>query len=272
MASFNIKVKHYDKSVSAHKKVEGKKIASIIGTTLKESVIAMASTGIVESVRQHNERVVLQAAIFFQRVVTRTPKDETYYDPITQVSHKADTDFVWKSWKISYWGKSVTAEDMGEELFENESAFNDKNKINAIADIIKNTLFRGESKFNSRKTRIRNIRIENKHNRFAMLEYGSYKQKNSIPKEGDEHFHGIQNGYSVQAPYGMLRITQAEMESMSIDDFDKWFKRYKSNTANITRVPSRAQMKKLVKLMENKRHLSMKDIDAIAQVYEVGND
>ena len=258
-----LKVKHLDKTTTVHKFNDDrtKKIAALVGTTLKEDIAAIVGDKVVESILQHNERVVAQAAVFFQRVVTRTPKDESY------LGHTADTDFVWKHWKVLYWGKSVSAEEMGEDLFADEHDFDNKEKIQAVAKFIKERLFKGEEAFRKRKTRIRNIRFENKHDRFPMLEYGSYKIKNSEKiKEGPKHYHGVQNGYSVQAPYGMERITLAEVTSMPLRDFDRWLSA--THNKKVTRVPSKAQMRELVAIIGNKRHLSGKDIDAIGRVYE----
>lgn len=267
--AFNIKVKHYGKTVVSKKKVDAKEVSTLIGINLKQAVAGMVGNAAVTTVRQHNEMVLLKAAIFFQRVVTRTPKDETYYDPKTKVYHKADSDFVWQSWKVLYWGKSVSALEMGAGLFENESDFNSKAKIQKIAQIIQDRLFGGEQKFEKRTTRIRNIRFENTHPRFAMLEYGTYEKSSGEISEGPKHQHGVVGGYSVQAPYGMYRITQAEMEAMSMQDIANWsFRDFKSKMAKegVTKIPSQKQMKKISKLISDKTHLSGKDIENIATV------
>lgn len=269
--AFNIKVKHYGKTVVSKTTKNGKEVSTLIGEELKQNIAGIAGSAIIETVRQHNEMVLTKAAIFFQRVVTRTPKDETYYDPKTKVYHKADNDFVWKSWKVLYWGKSVTAEEMGADLFSNESDFNSKTKIRAVEKIIKDRLFGGEEKFNKRKTRIRNIRFENSHPRFAMLEYGTYDKANSDEiSEGPKHSHGLVNHFSVQAPAGMFRITQAELEAMSMQDIANWsFRDYKTKMAKegVTLIPSKTQLKKLAKILDGKNNrLSSNDIDKITTI------
>lgn len=275
--TFSLKIKHFDKSVTSHKfkGKDGKQMSKIIGQKYLEDVVAVTANAVAETVALHNERVVYQAAVFFTRVVSRTPKDESYYDREKKVGHTADDDYVWKHWKIKYWGKEITAEQMDTtgELFGNENDFDNRMKIQEVANIIKSKLFKGEAKFSQRKSRIRNLRIENDHPRFAMLEYGTYEKKNSEIKKGDKHWHGLQNGYSVQAPYGMLRITQAEMLSMNESDFDRFISVFDRNSARVQKIPNKTQMMKLKKIMtENgipKRHLSNKDIDAITEVYSV---
>lgn len=275
MSSVTFKVKHYDKSVSRHKldKDKGKKLAQMVGQRVMEDVMVGAAPKISGkykfTVAQHNRRAVLEAAIYFQRVVCRTPKDEKYYNPETKKMHYADKDFVWKSWSIKYWGKTLTAEQMGEYLFDD---FNDKSSINTIAQIITNDLFKGEDRLINRKTRIKSIRIENLHPRFAMLEYGTYVPKDSSVKQGPEYQHGRVNGYSVQAPYGMERITRAEMAEFTDSMLDNYFGAYGSVQPEHDKVPTGSEMKELRKVMMHngilKRHLSPKDIDRISEVMD----
>lgn len=268
--SYNLKIKSaYGYATDRVTNLDGKTVSKLITSSLRQEIAGMAGTQIVETVRQHNERVLMQAAIFFQRVVTRTPKDEVYHIQ-GEGKHIPDDDYVWKNWKILYWRRSLSAEDIGEQYFQDESKFNDKSCINAVAKAIKENLFGGEAKFNARKNRIRNIRFENLHPRFAMLEYGLYESSNQKYSKGKYHMHGVQNSYSVQAPYGMLRITQAEMQQMSIADFDKWIANYKRNTQNVTRIRNKSDMKKLASLILDRTHLSDSDIDAITQIYEGG--
>ena len=72
----------------------------------------------------------------------------------------------------------------------------------------------------------------------------------------------------MQAPTGMLRITQAEMETMNITDFDKWFSsNYKRNNKDIKKVPSIQETKKIMAVIKNRRNLSDSDIEAILNTY-----
>lgn len=267
--TLNLKLKTENGYTSVRKRgSEEKEIAQLVTTSLREKIAVIAGGAVVQSVLKHNEQVLFKVAMFFQRVVTRTPKDERYHLK-TGGYHIPDDDYVWKHWIIRYWGKQVTAEELGEVFFcGDKGIFNDKGTINMLANMIIEKLFGGYDKFFSKRFRIRSIRIENVHPRFAMLEYGGYQCGDTKEPSKGSYWHGVQNGYSVQAPYGMLRITQAEMESMSMTDFDKYMKNFNFYNKNVTRIPSKSKMKRLVKLIEGRTHLSNKDIDAITEVYE----
>lgn len=283
--TFNIKTKTAGSYTSQKvTREDGKKISQLVTTSIEQQVAGLVGNAVAETVAQHNRNVIAKTAIFFQRVVSRTPKDEDYYDSYYHKSHKADKDDVWKEWKVLYWRKSVTAEQMGLNLFDKAEDFNNKTKINAVMKIIINSLFGGEEKLVKRATRIRSIRIENTHPRFAMLEYGEYentKRDNFDERHGSarisgikrggmsgKYIHGTVGGYSVQAPTGMLRITQAEMETMNIADFDKWFSsNYKRNNKNVKKVPSAQETKKIMTVIKNRRNLSDSDIEAILKAY-----
>lgn len=275
MASITFKVKHYDKSVSRYKfdEEKDKKIARMIGQRLTENVMAGAATKIARqykyTVAQHNRRAIMEAAIYFQRVVSRTPKDEHWYDPATKKSHSPDKDYIWKAWTIKYWGRTITSAQMGENLFLD---FNDNQSISVIADYI-TQLFGGEDKITNRKTRIKNIRIENLHPRFAQLEYGEYVPQDGSIKIGKEHGlpHGKVRGYSVQAPYGMERITRAEMAEFTDEMLDRYITTYSVHPEH-DKVPTGQEMRELRKVMLHngilKRHLSPRDIERIAEAME----
>ncbi len=272
--TFNIKVRHFDRSSTTHKAkgTEKKKIATIIGQRLVENVVSVVAESALLSVREFNNWAVIKTALFFNRVVSRTPIDEKYY------GHTPDTDSVWKQWKIKYWGKELSAAEIGLSHFiDTKANFDNQYAVWEIKTAIIDKLFKGAANFEKRTRRIRNIRVENDHPRFAMLEYGTYTRKNSETiKEGRFRFHGIQNGYSVQAPYGMLRITEAEMASMTNDDFRKWLMFEQKGEEVTKRTPSKEQMKKLMKIMTQngipKRHLSNRDVNAIGQVFEKAGD
>lgn len=280
---------------------KGKEVSKLVTTSIEQTVAALIGDAVSRTVEQHNRMIIAKTAIFFQRVVSRTPKDEDYKDYYRHVYHKADNDDVWKEWKILYGrGKFITAEQMGLELFDKAEDFNNKTKINKVMNYVINGLFGGDEHFRKRKNRIRSIRIENTHPRFAMLEYGEYEntkvwtsisdgstRAGHTPVKGNrkgqrkydmmqgrqpitgKYVHGTVGGYSYQAPMGMLRITQAEMMSMNIEDFDKWFSsNYKRNTKNIKKLPSPEEAKRILKHIGNRKNLSDSDIDAIMSEYK----
>lgn len=260
---FNIKSKTAGSYATADIEKNGKQIKQFVTTSLKQQIASVAGTAVVESIVKHNERVLMQTAIFFQRVVCRTPKDEKY--KADWGWHSPDKDYVWKNWKVLYYRSSVTAEEMGEELFDDESKFNDKACITQIASILKDRLFGGDSKFYKRTRRIKSIRIENTHPRFALLEYGGYEVDSAEINEGEKHLHGVKEKHSIQAPYGMLRITQAEMEEMNISDFDAWFKDFEV-TGKARKLPTKPQAEQLISLIEHGGKISENKIDKIAEI------
>lgn len=262
--TFNIKVKHFDRSVSKKKfnPEKGKELAQMVGQRWQEDVAAVVGTGVRESVQNFNLSVVHKAAWFFTRVVQRTPFDEEY------TGHKPDEDYVWKRWCIKYWGKTLFADEIPElDDPNNRNLFDNKNIMNSVEQYIVERLFKGWERFGRRKRCIRNIRIENDHPRFAMLEYGGYKTADSVPKSGDDRYHGVNNGYSYQAPAGMLRITQAEFSSMSQKDFDS----LDAGETYTEKTPSRSELKRLVKVMKliglSSRRLKNSDIEKVLSCF-----
>ena len=267
---YNLSVSSQGPSRKRTKVKDSKTLINIIKGEIEQHVSSLVCKAVKETVAEHNERVITQAAIFFQRVVTRTPKDETYYDPYTKRWHIKDEDDVWKAWTIRYRGKSVTAEQMGLSLFDTPDDFNDKHKIESVAYYIVTYLFGSEEKFLSKAYNIRNIKIENLHPRFAMLEYGEYQHNHSPAKSGDKYVHGVTNGYSYQAPVGMQRITQAEIEAYSAQDLDNWrSKDYTSKMAGlgVTVIPTKQEAHKMLEFMKNRRHLAINDINRFLNDY-----
>ena len=225
MALVTFKVRHYDKSVSKRvfSKVKGKEISQMVGQRVMEDVIAGTAPKIARKAKYsaivQNKRVVMETAIYFHRVVARTPKDEYYYNSYRERYHSPDNDYVWKSWTIKSLGGrrvGITAGELGEQLFE---IFNDLSAISTIYNLIMKSL--GDEFFKEKRKkkvgviskvrRLKTVKVENTHARYAQLEYGGYKCNEAPIKEGPKYQHGIVHGYSVQAPYGMERITRAEM-------------------------------------------------------------
>ncbi len=273
--TFSLKIKSANgfAPVSVAREEDGQKISKLITTSIKDEVAVIVGEAVTNSIFMYNMNVLFRVAMFFQRVVSRTPKDERYYRKDGRL-HKPDDDYVWKYWTISYGSKSITAAEMGEHLFDNAddkvsgNHFNNETMIKWVQGEIEDRLFGGGINIYNRKRRIRSIRIENTHPRFAMLEYGGYKCADTPEPAKADYWHGVQNGYSVQAPYGMLRITQAEIESMSIKDINRYLKQFRSYNKGVTRIPSKAKMKRLRYLIKDKTHLSARDIDAITEIYD----
>lgn len=203
-------------------------------------------------------------ATFFQRLCARTPLDEHYMYKIkkkdgTEVEkwHTPDTQQVRMNWYITNGTSILTAHEMvsklGPELFD---TFNNPKSIKLIRQLLGKT-FRMSSNGSFSLT------IGNDTPYFKTLEYGGYKPESSeIKKWGSNLYeHGIVNHRSVQAPVGMLRITQMEFESMKKEavsndvDFEYIFR-----NMNTEKNLSDARIKQLLSKIKAHRGLSLKDI------------
>lgn len=222
-----------------------------------DSMVKIASSAISESSAVERQRTIYMAAVFFQRVVNRTPVDEDYWyldkKSDDMKFHRADEDSVRETWKIFGPGFEFTARDfMNNGVSFDE--FNSKSDIDKIYESIRDTVDGNRNFF---------IIIENVHKRFSELEFGEYLRDGDL-KKGQKYYHGVERGYSVQAPYGMLRITQAEFGRIKLSsNTEKLIRDYVRRSARVTKIPSKAKVKRLRSLIENRTHLSNSDIDSI---------
>ncbi len=238
----------------------GKTIAEKIKGALEDSIITVTGAKVLEKSTEQKERTIYMAAVFFQRVVSRTPVDEDYTFVYNgkELSHEKDDDVVREAWTISVENKTFTAKDFMTSGVTFDK-FNDKGEIDTIYKALReNVDFRKKL----------NIVINNKHKRCAELEFGEYEKDGTI-KRGEKYSHGVTNGYSVQAPYGMKRITIAECNQMKVSSStEKLIKSYAQSSNRLKKVPSQSKMKRLKSLIKNKTHLSKNDIEAVEKVYE----
>ena len=103
-----------------------------------------------------------------------------------------------------------------------------------------------------------------------MLEYGEYLADSREIKSGEHYEHGVEGGYSVQAPNGMLRITEAEFQTMALNmSSKKLIKEYVSRSQRTQKVPSPSKMKELKRYILDKTHLDEGDMSAIERIYGV---
>ncbi len=261
--SFKIKIKHQGSSrVDQYTGKDGKVVTEKIAGAIEDDVYAVAGRRIFESAVVNRERTLFLAAVFFQRVVSRTPIDEDYYfmnaKGDLEIHHK-DDDVIRDFWTASYNNRKVTAKQLREAglTFDN---FNDEGEIRKIYEIFRKAFIIYENK------NIKTIHIDNTHERFPLLEYGEYAA-DSEKKRGEKYFHGVEGGYSVQAPRGMLRITQAEFETMSLNmSTNKLIKEYAKRSQRVNKIPSESKMRELKRIMK-KRHLRDEDIETIERIY-----
>ena len=176
------------------------------------------------------EQKYMYAATIFFRLVARTPYDESYMmsrqapdrarkgftygtDPETgkrviksttrYFQHEPDDDVVREDWNIeinNVDGSSIVMnmKDFGGVSFENVTGAGWK----SVESVMK--------KANGGKE-IKNINTFNMNPRCTQLEFGRYLTSNTEEvHKGSHRFHGVHNGYSVQAPRGFVRVTQME--------------------------------------------------------------
>lgn len=247
-----------EQNVNSNGKVSVKKWE----TGLEDCLVRIAAASVSESYLVERERTLYMAAIFFQRVVSRTPVDEDYLfwnkkkDDLD--FHKADDDAVREAWELNSagTGSGFTAKDFMDAGVSFDK-FNSKSDIDRIYRLISDR-FAGYEKVS--------IFIENHHKRFSQLEFGEYLHDGDL-KKGSKYYHGVERGYSVQAPYGMLRITQAEFGQMKLSEStEKMIKSYVNRSQRLQKIPSQAKVKRLRSLMKDKTHLSNSDIESVESI------
>lgn len=227
---------------------------------ITERMVEFAGAAISESAEVEKQRTLYMAAVFFQRVVNRTPVDEDYWylDKKTDDMkfHRADDDYVREAWSIKGPAFSFTAKDFMNDGVEFDE-FNNKSDIDKIYKILRDT---AESKSFGKSFY---IIIDNFHERFSQLEFGEYLNDGDL-KKGQKYYHGVNGGYSVQAPNGMLRITQAEFGQMRLSSStENLIKNYVKRSSRVSKIPSAAKMKRLRSLMKVKTRISSSEIDEL---------
>lgn len=186
-----------------------------------------------------------QTALYYHRIVARTPLDEDYQistkksnemkrsakgftlkkykDGHTEMRtalsrgpqvkwHKKDDEVAREKWKITLVNTdgsslSLMPTDFGMDCFESMSGYSQ------VCDILKER---------NQERDFSDVKIENDSSYIDVLEFGRYSKSNDAledetAKKGAKHFHGTTGGYSVQAPRGMVRLTDAEFETARVE-------------------------------------------------------
>ena len=269
MASITIKTPKRSISLKASQKKQIEFFQEI------ENNISKVCIGrISKAIEDNYESQIAIIATFFQRVVSRTPVDERYERVITvkgeekRVKHVPDNEVCREHWYIEeghgkqkLYSKSMIKNGL------NFNVVNDSSEINAIKEILK-TRFPVKRFLNSNEEPSFSIANDCKH--FDRLEYGfsSWKHDTS-PVVGNElgREHGVQNKHSVQAPVGMLRITEAELESIRKRPSVRSLKsRYRGGTA-IKAVPSDKKLKEFFNLLKKTHRIRYADIKRYIEEY-----
>lgn len=265
--TFRLRVKHPGSShIESYMGKDGKVVSSKIAGAIEEESFSIAGKLIAQAALETSRRNLFLAAMFFQRVVSRTPMDETYYAGVTKdgqpIIHKADDDYVRDAWTATYNNYKITAKQLREKGID-FIKFNNRNEVKQIYNEFLNFLGKGKGLLDG-KAVLKGVRIENTHERFAMLEYGEFEKDGSI-KSGEHFKHGVKGGYSVQAPVGMLRLTQQEFEDTAFNiptkdlmiDGRKWQ----------TSLKKSGSIKTIAKMLKGKSKISFREACEIARAY-----
>lgn len=262
---FKLKTKHLGAShVEQYTGKNSKVVSEKFAGAIEDEITAVKGRTFLIAAKTQRERTLFMTAVFFQRVVCRTPVDEDYYfmDKDGELKiHNKDDDAVRDAWYVSYNNRKITAKQLRESGITFDK-FNDEGEIRAIYEIFRSLFAMGNK-------RILSIHVNNEHERFPMLEYGEYKNDGEI-KKGDKYYHGVEGGYSVQAPAGMLRITQAEFEKITMNmSTRKMINTYVQRSQRTLKVPSPSKLKELKRILGNKTSFNDEDISAIERIYGI---
>lgn len=183
---------------------------------IQKTCTKVAMNKLYEQVTENRIDSLFLIATFFQRVVARTPLDEKYTqrdeDGKLLGYHIPDTNRCKLDWYIQSKNNKFTSEDfMNRGIYFKQ--IDNAEDIKKLINILNEYIWSDDS-----GNLIVEIGNENPH--FTVLEYGGgYNWKGDTdPRTGikvndfdNGYKHGVKNKHSVQAPVGMLRVTQAEL-------------------------------------------------------------
>ena len=251
---------------------DGKNVSKVITEAVESSAYNLMGQKVIEAGKQASLAFLYRYAVFFQRVVSRTPWDEDYIagwsDDKGLLIHRADDDHVRDYWTISHGTFSpITARYLRESRGCTFFNFNDKKEIEIIYKEMLKFMGKEGSKFWSGTATLKTMNIENTHpdkKRISLLEYGGYPYDDTPKKEGEYYPHGITSGYSYQAPAGMFRITQDEMEAGSYtipNDVTKM------NIGHPPKIKSPTAMAKVRKILGGKLRITEKELKSLEECF-----
>ena len=191
---------------------------------------------------------------YFQHLVSRTPEDENYTykvdinGKVVKRHHTKDKDVIKKDWVIEGFSASggslgvIKADDIA--LAGCFDKFGDKSSVAMVSSVMYDRWLKSNGKMLS------GVKVKNVNPRFSLLEYGEYEVQNHGKNRGPKYQHGTTtDGYSAQAPQGMLRVTNAEFEYMrGMKNPAKYAK-----DAHFSKTITKAQMQKLAKKIQGNK-------------------
>lgn len=235
-------------------------VADVFYEEIEQRAFNIAIENLALSARTALNRWYTIVATFFQRVCARTPLDEKYINGVKDngdlIFHYPDKIRCRFDWYIECQGKQITAGDLVQSKPDLFNQYNNSESITFIVDYLKKHF--GSVDFTK-------CVIGNDNPYFATLEYGGYDH-DTAPRQGivenpweTGEEHGVENKHSVQAPMGMLRVTQMELESMIRSSAKTSLsKRYRGQRT--TKLPTDARMKQLIKQFKASKRLTLSDI------------
>ena len=264
--TFKLKIRHQGASqIESYVGKDGSVVTEKIAGALEETVFDAEGKMIAERTLEATERNVFLSAMLFQRLVSRTPMDENYMTGMNErgkpVMHKADNDYVRDAWVASYGTSKITAKELREKGIE-FLKFNDRTEVKKIyAEFLK---LLGNRKVSTGAEALQKFTITNTHERFPMLEYGEYRHDGSI-KSGEHFKHGVKNGFSIQAPVGMERLTRQEFEETAFNiptkDLMENGKRWQTGLIKA------GSLKNVTRILKGKKKVSFRKMCEVAKEY-----
>lgn len=247
--SFTVKSKIAGKSRTVKTRGHAKVVSEFVDAL--EAWVGKVVYAIAKGARgKLNSQQIYMAAIFFQWVVSRTPIDGVYRRSNGSM-HYPDNDIIRNDWYLQCGSVTVRSTDF-EGAFD---SFNDTGAIEKIASHIERSIGKNEI--------VSDFRVYNTNSRFLQLEYGLYvlsgKGEISIDSEGRKH--GVVDGFSIQAPHGMLRLTNAELDLIKTQAKTKALK--SSHIAGATQIPSDKRLQEIYRHIDKKKKLKGSDLEAL---------
>lgn len=229
-----------------------------------ETYDILAYEAMKKSAVVNKTRILKLAAVFFDRVCSRTPMDEDYSKRIAKkdgadayIQHKADKNFCRLCWELKIGSRTFTSYELWRSKNSLFERYNNSSDIDYIFDYIKKNLA------NVKLASLKNIELINTSDHYEILEFGGYKPESSEISNGRKYEHGIKNHHSVQAPNGMARVTLAELDriasSTSDEALSSRFKRQRT-----TKVLNDRQLALLTKaLSRGKSRFTLEDMQSL---------
>ena len=238
---------------------------------IEKNISKVCLGALSESVAKAYEDEIAILSVFFQRVVARTPLDENYDRVIVTskgekvVHHKPDKEICREHWFIeetSKGGKFYSKELISNGKFE---VVNNSEEINEIKAKMK-SMFPLKNFADGKPSFV----IGNDCRHFDRIEFGYSEWKSdSQPVIGEEvgREHGVKNKHSVQAPAGMLRITEMELESIRRKNTSGNLRRAYRGGYKVNVTPSDKKLTEFYELLKKKHRVKYADIKRYVEVY-----